>query len=224
MSLLASIEVILFTFGIKKTSATLTQLIYTASPLLTAFFSLLILHKSTNSHKLIGLLIGFIGTTFIIILPLFENEFRINSTFIGNLIIVCAMTFYTLYSVFSKKISVQFKPIQITAVFSFTTLILLFFLSLYEIIISTSWVDSLSLKSLLAVLYVGIFGTAIYYLLVQIIIKKSSPVTSNLILYLEPIAAIILANLFLSERLTAFIIIGGLLSFIGVWLTTREEI
>lgn len=223
LSLLASANVILFSFGIKHTSASIGQMIYTASPLLTALLSFFLLKEKFSRAKTLGLIIGFIGTLIIVLIPLFENNFKVNSQMSGNLIILTAMISFTLYSVISKKLTIDYKPIQITSIFAFTTFCLTGLLSLYDLKNSPEWWQEVSLKAIVSVAYVGILGTALYYLLMQIIIKKASPVISNLILYLQPIATIILSITFLDESLSLIFLAGSALSLVGVWKTTRSK-
>jgi drug/metabolite transporter, DME family len=133
------------------------------------------------------------------------------------------MTSFTLYSVLLKKTAAGYKPIQTTFVFALVAFILSAIFSVSDFINTPSWWLGVSVQSILSIIYVGIFGTALYYLLMQIIIKKASPVISNLILYLQPITAIILSVIFLGETLSLFFIIGAVLSFAGVLFVTQSK-
>ena len=82
------------------------------------------------------------------------------------------------------------------------------------------WTSHVTLPSLLGLLYIAIFGTAVYYLIYQYAIKKSSPVTATLTFYLSPIAGYLWAAVLLGEKLTSGLVFGAMLALIGVYFVT----
>jgi drug/metabolite transporter (DMT)-like permease len=81
-----------------------------------------------------------------------------------------------------------------------------------------------TMVSLVSTAYVGIIGSALWYLLYQYIIHHSSPLIASMILYLQPAATFVWAAFLLGEQLTPGFLIGAALAFIGVFFTMQTSI
>ncbi|MFA5937078.1 MAG: DMT family transporter [Candidatus Paceibacterota bacterium] len=215
LSLLASLNVILFSFGIKYTTANISQMIYTAVPIVSALLSFYYLKEKFGIIKIIGIIIGFLGTIMVILLPLISNYNR-ESTISGNLIIFMAMLSISLYWVLSKKFQSEYSPMEINNYFIFTTTFLLFFLSIFDFFNKPLWWNDVSNNAYLSLTFVAIFSTALCYLISQIIIKKATPVMASMVLYIQPFTTFIWAYYFLSEKLSSLFLVGVFLSLLGV--------
>jgi drug/metabolite transporter (DMT)-like permease len=215
LSLLASANVILFSFGIKYTTANISQMIYTAVPIVSALFSYYLLGERFGVRKILGIIVGFVGTIIVILLPLISNNGS-GGTIGGNLIIVLAMLSISLYLVLSKRFQSEYSPLQITNFFIFTTTFLLLFLSIVDLVKEPNWWQGVSVNAFLSLGFVAIFSTAIYYLIFQIIIKKSTPVVSSMTLFVQPFATFVWAYYFLSEKLSFLFLIGAVLALLGI--------
>lgn len=220
LSLLASANVVLFAFGIRLTTATISQMLYAVVPVIAGILSYFLLKEKIVSKKILGIFLGLLGVLTLILLPVFENTSNFHGSLIGNLIIMLAVFGFSIYTVLSKKLHKYYSPIFLTFVFAVTTTVILspFFI---KDIINSQWIYNLRLISILSTLYVGIFGGAVYYILYQYAIKHSTPVIASMTMYLQPIATFFWAFFLLSERLTPGIIIGSTLSIGGAWLVTR---
>ena len=86
-----------------------------------------------------------------------------------------------------------------------------------------NWPSLITLPSILSVIYVGIFGGGIYYLLYQFAIKHGSPLIASLTMFLQPAATYFWAAILLDEKLTWTILLGGLLTIAGAYLTTTAK-
>ncbi|QQG44439.1 MAG: DMT family transporter [Candidatus Roizmanbacteria bacterium] len=222
ISILASVNVTLFAFGIRLTSATVGQTLHTSIPIIAAVLSYFLLKEKITKKKSLGILVGFIGTSVIIFLPMMGNVNFLQSSLIGNIIIFIGAVSFSFYLVMSKKLHENFSPFYLTTIFVLTTIVIQFFLASTEFISNPQWLFKISMGGLLATLYVGVIGTFIYYLLYQYAIKHGSPIIASMTLYLQPAATFIWALLLLNERLTTGFIIGAILVFIGVWITSRS--
>jgi len=215
LSLLASINVILFAFGIKHTTANISQMIYTAVPIVSALLSFYYLKERFGVKKITGIVVGFAGTIIVVLLPLISNNCD-GGTIGGNLIITLAMLSISLYWVLSKRFQSQYSPLEINNYFIFTTTFLLLFLSIFDLFRAPNWWQGVSAHAYLALIFVAVLSTAVYYLISQIIVKRATPVMASMILYIQPLATFIWAYYFLSEKLSVLFLIGVLLSLLGV--------
>jgi len=215
LSLLASANVVLFAYGIKHTTANISQMIYTAVPIVSALLSFYYLKERFGVSKIIGIAVGFMGTIIVVLLPLISNN-NGGSTIGGNLTIFIAMLSISLYWVLSKKFHSEYSPLEINNYFIFTTTVLLFFLSIFDLFREPTWWQGVSANAYLALIFVAVLSTAIYYLISQIIIKRATPVMASMVLYVQPLATFVWAYYFLSEKLTVLFLVGVLLSLLGV--------
>lgn len=222
ISFLAMGNVVLFSFGIQRTSAGVAQALYTFSPILTIIFSALILRSNISRGKAIGVVVGFLGALVIGLLPLLENGTG-SATVTGNALIILAVVFVTLYTVYSKPLQRTYHPIEITTFFSLTTVAILFPLFLFDLRSHPFWWSNLSSEGVFGLVYTGVIGTALYYLLVQYIVKIAEPVLASMVLYIQPFAAIFWAYIFLRETISPLFLAGIALALTGVWLATRQN-
>jgi len=227
LSLLASANVILFAFGIKQTTANISQMIYTAVPIVSAVLSFYWLKEKFSLKKIIGIVVGFIGTIVVVLLPLISQH-EGSGTIGGNLIIVVAMLSISLYWVLSKRIQSQYSPQEINNYFIFTTTGLFLFLSIFDLFRTPTWWQGVSINAYLSLIFVAVFSTALYYLISQIIVKKSTPVMASMVLYIQPFTTFIWAYYFLAEKLSALFLVGVVLSLLGIGIynfsTQNKEI
>ncbi len=222
LSLLATANVTLFAFGVRLTTATVSQMLYAVVPVIAAIFSYFILREKLNSRKIIGIFLGLTGVLTLIILPILDKAIDFSGNFLGNLIVLTAVTCFTIYTVLSKKFHKYYSPLTITFIFSLTASAVLCPLFMKDYYANPNLFYSLNLSSIFSTFFVGIFGGAAYYLLYQYAIKHGSPVIASMTMYLQPTATFLWAFFLLSEKLTLGIIIGGILAIGGALMVTRK--
>lgn len=224
ISLLAALNPFLFFIGVKYTTAIIGQMIYTALPLITIILSYLFGQEIMTRKKILGVLIGLIGALIIVIHPAIEKGTNFaNSSIIGGSIILCAVISFALYSILIKKYQKDHSPLELNIYFMLTAITAQLFLLPIDLATGPAWWHTISTSGILGLLYVGIIGTGIYYLLIQYALKTSSPLATSTILYLQPLFAIIWAGILLGEKLTSSLILGGILAFIGIGIVLSKQ-
>jgi len=220
--LFSSINIILFSFGVRLTQASIGQMIYTVVPIIVVIFSSFVLKEKITLNRIIGIGIGFAGISLIIIIPLLE-KIDLKTGFLGNLLILFAAFSFSLYTIYSKKIQKDFSPLQISIVFFATTTIIGLVFGLPEIIFYEKTLPVFTNASIFSLFYVSVLGTGVYYLLNQYAIKYGNPLIASMTLYLQPATTLVWANLILGEQITWQIILGGILALIGAGLVSSKE-
>ncbi len=224
ISLLAALNPFLFFIGVKHTTAIMGQMVYTALPLITIIFSYWMGEETITRKKILGVLIGLIGALIIVVHPAIENGTNLtNSSMIGNIIILCAAISFSLYTVLIRKHQKDHSPLELNMYFMLTTITAQLFLLPIDLATAPAWWQTITNSGILGLLYVGIIGTGIYYLLIQYALKTSSPLAASTILYLQPLFTIIWAGILLGEKLTSSLILGGILAFIGIGLVMSRQ-
>jgi drug/metabolite transporter (DMT)-like permease len=224
ISLFAVVNVNFFVFGVSKTTASIAQMLYAAVPLIAGIFSYFLLKERIGPKKLLGILTGFVGVMIIILLPKLGNSNVFSGNIVGNLLVFIAVSSFALYSVISKRFQKTYSPMTLTAVFIFTTILTQLLVVPTEYRSNPDWWHGISFLSIFGLLYVGILGTGVYYLLYQHAIKRATPIVASMILYLQPIFTLIWAYFLLGEKVTFGFMMGSMMAFAGVWLVTNPKI
>jgi len=225
LSMLGGLNVPLYFLGIKLTTANSATLIYTIAPLATAFFSSLLIKEIHSFRKILGILIGFAGALFIIVLPLIEKNHSVTGDFTGNIFVVCAMLFWTLYSIGTRHLHInnKYSPVTMTSIYFFSTTFISFF---FAVIFQKQFIVPALFSPLYigTLFYSGIFITLITYFLYQWAIKRIGVTTASLKQYIELIVGVFLNTLFLGETISRGFIIGALFVILGLTIATGSKV
>ena len=221
LSLLASANVVLFAFGIRYTTVDTSAIIYSTVPIISAIFSYYLLGERFGVKKIIGIVTGFAGVSFVVLLPVISQDYHAGSLY-GNLIIVVAAVSISLYWVISKIFQSAYSAHEMNSYFIFTSVCILFFLSTFDLLQSQSWWTSVSWKAYVALAIVGVC-TALTYYVAQVVVKKVTPTLASMSMFLQPFATFILSFYFLSETLSLAFLFGTALSLLGIWIYTSSN-
>ena len=222
-SLFAALNISLYVFGIRLTGATMSQMIYSLTPVLTIVLSYFLLKEKMSLSKIGGIIFAFIGTIIITFLPIIEKSSALTGNLTGNLLILGGAISFSLYPVLSKQLQQRHSPFLLTSLFIFTTAIVHIPLAIIELFRYPQWWQTTSASAFGALSYVALFGTIFFYLLYQYGIKYGSPTVGSMILYLQPISVFIWSAPLLGEKLTTGLIIGGALTLTGAYLVTQAK-
>ena len=167
-------------------------------------------------NKLFSIIIGLTGVFFIFDINLFENFLFINylDLFAKSLVVLAAFG-YMLSNIIAYEKLHNIDSFTITT-FA-TTFGALFSLPFFVFDLSTSSFNFNS-NSLYAIIYLGIFPTAIAFQFRYYITKTSGPVFLSYVAYLIPAFAVIWGYILLSEKIGLYSIIGILLILFAVYL------
>lgn len=219
-----AINQLFFFNGIMITSPINAPIIMTTTPIIVLVLSMLILKESTTKLKVVGIILGTIGSVLFTILS--KNVGF--STGLGDVFILINAISYSLYLVLVKPLMAKYKPFTvITWVFTFG----LVYVSIWPYSwpeLSSVQFDNLSIDSGLRLVFVVLGVTFIPYLLTVFAMKKLSPSTSSTYIYFQPIFAASFIYLFYlvgledyTQDFTIAKVLCALLIFAGVYLVIR---
>ncbi|WP_070138088.1 DMT family transporter [Crocinitomix algicola] len=219
-----AINQLFFFNGIMITSPINAPIIMTTTPIIVLVLSMLILKESTTKLKVVGIVLGTIGSVLFTILS--KNVGF--STGLGDVFILINAISYSLYLVLVKPLMAKYKPFTvITWVFTFG----LIYVSIWPFSwpeLSSVQFDNLSIDSGLRLVFVVLGVTFIPYLLTVFAMKKLSPSTSSTYIYFQPIFAASFIYLFYlvgledyTQDFTIAKVLCALLIFAGVYLVIR---
>lgn len=222
-SLLSTANVMLFAYGIKKTTATIGQALYVGVPIVVLIFTYFFLKEKLTLKKVIGVIIGFIGVIIMIALPYIGMATVHKGDIIGNSIIFLGVILYSIYTGLSRRMQKKYSPIELTSYFFLTTAFVQLLFIPFELSKYGIWWNNLDTFIFIAFAYIILLSTIFYYFLYQYAIKKASPIVTSMIFYLQPAVAYAWSYFLLSEKLTLEFVVGTGLTLFGVWLTTSNK-
>lgn len=168
--------------------------------------------------KFVSISIGFIGVLFIFSTNSYGNLVEYNFIdLIAKFLVIIAAFGYMLSNIIAYEKLNQLDSFSITT-FA-TTFGAIFSIPFFLIDISfNNYNYTFNYNSILAVIYLGIFPTAIAFQFRYYITKTSGPVFLSYVAYLIPAFALIWGYILLSEKIGLNSLIGILLILIGVYL------
>ncbi|MFI5185633.1 MAG: DMT family transporter [Chitinophagales bacterium] len=205
------------TWGVEYISAGLAAIIAAIFPLWLVVISLFGSKSKISLQAVVGFIIGFAGVC--IIFYEHMHDF-LNSGFrLGIILSVIATWAWTFGTLYTKKQAVNFNP--------YFSLGLQMLISGFSLITFTKITgNSIPLavipwQSWAAISYLVIFGSIISFIAYLYALQNLSAEQTSIYAYINPIVAVLLGWLIFSEKLTAFIAIGGAVTLSGVYLINR---
>ena len=207
--------------GIQMANASIASiLVCLLSPILISLLSAKIFKEKLSKTQLIGITTASIGTATVILggTPNLET----NLTFLlGSLILLSTPILWTTYTLIGKNIMKKYNPFLIV---SYTTILGGLFLipfSLNEHSLQT--IFALTNQEWIAISYLSITCSFLGYFIWFHVMKQSSASATSSFLFAEPLITVIFAAIAIEEQITIFVIGGGLLILIGLYLVINKK-
>lgn len=185
---------------------------YGLSPLLTAMMAAVWLgDRSMTSLKVIGMLTGLVG-----LLVIFATAIELGPMAVyGMLAMFCGVVLANASTVWIKRLDARINPRAVTTGgvgIAFVAYMLTW------LVFDGNYPVQLPQRSLLAIVYVGVLGTGVVFMLFYFLLGRIALSRIALLGVLVPVLALILGNIFNSEPLTARIFLGTGLIVISIVL------
>jgi drug/metabolite transporter (DMT)-like permease len=217
MSLLGVIGYnILLYQALQYTSALNAALVNALNPGTIVVFSVILLGERLTKLNIIGFAVSLIGVLLILTHGHLTQILKVDYN-LGDLLMVGAILVWTFYSILGRK-TTDIPPISATTISVLIGIIIMLPFSLYQ------WVpmDHLSSKATIGILYMGLFPTVGSFVLWNLGVRQIGPSRSGIFLNLITVFTAII-SIILGEQITAIQIVGGLLVFVGVFLTSKKD-
>ena len=223
VSLTFMVNMTFFVLGIQFTSASASQMIYGATPILIVIIGMIFLKEKYSLGRIMGVIIGLLGIIMIFYFSVLERGLTISGSLRGNLLIGIAVVGWIAYMLITKKVLKIFSAIDTSSISIMLSLLLSAPFFVYEeFSINSNF--NFSTTAWLGIIFVGFFGTFITYILHQYALSRLSALTTSFTTYIQPISTAFLEIIFLKAKLTPGFLFGGLLVFSGVFLATTIEL
>ena len=167
--------------------------------------------------KIIGFLIGFLGTMVLIDINFILKDFNYDNI-LPKIACFGATVSYAIGSIIIKK-----SPKTSQLIFSSTSLIFATIIILPVLFLNRVIVEEIKIVSIIGIVFLGIFPTGMATVLKVYIIKNAGPSFLSLVNYQVPLWAIIFGFMFFNENLPKEILFGLFLIVIGLIITQSKS-
>ena len=201
-------------YGLTLVSATIGAVIISTIPLITPFGAYYLYREKLTRMNYIGLVISFAG----VVLVVLNKSGGLAANPLGILLMFVAVLSAVGYTLVVKRLADDYTPITLTAYQSLYGLIL--FIPLFLIFeVPDLDLSGVSNRSLLAVLYLGVFGSGICFIFMAIGIRELGASKANIFANLIPVVTAILSFLLLKEAMPLQKILGIFIVIVGLLMS-----
>ncbi len=201
-------------YGLTMVTATVGAVIISTIPLFVPFAAYLLFRERLTIMNRVGLVVSFAGVLMVIL----TKSQGLSAEPKGILLMFLAVFSAVGYSMIVKKLAVDYNPITITAFQSFYGLLM--FIPLFLINeLPVLDIGAASNTSLLSVIYMGVFGSGICFILMTIGIRELGAAKSHVFVNLIPVVTAILAYFLLKESMPVLKILGILVVITGLLMS-----
>lgn len=223
--------------GLQTSEASTTAWIVSTTPVFMALLGWLVLKEGLGLMKTLGIALAFVGVLLV------SSKGNITSISVGKfgapgdfLILISAIN-WAVFSILSRR-GLKAYPASLMMFYLmilgwiFTSI--LFFAGPALTNASTPFIHNflagpgfsdianLTPKGWMGILFLGVFCSGLAYIAWYDALQALSTAQTGVFLYIEPLVAVVVAAIVLSERITGISLIGGAIILFGVWLVNKE--
>jgi len=208
-----------FMFALAQTSikSSMAGMLNATTPLFTFIIGVIFYSLKTKIYKILGLLIGLIGT---FALLYFDSDISLSSSLLYPLLAIVATVFY---SINVNMVKFNLKDLDgltisiLTFVFVGPLSIIVFLFTDYSSVVQSNNF----LISSLSIFLLAIFSSGIALILFNILIKYTSTIFASTVTYLIPVVAI-LWGFFDGENILILQILSVVVIIAGIYLVNKD--
>ena len=190
----------------------LISVLFGISPIITSILTVILLKEHHFSlSKWLGMLVGIIGLILIFNIELSLNQDSIKGLFA----ILFAVFLHSLSAVLIKRTNANLSPLAMTAG---GLLVALLFYGITWLWLGESIPQFLSWRAILALIYLGLFGSVIGFILYYSLLKQIEATKVALITLITPITALLLGQSLNGEVIHPLMWIGTIVVLSGLAL------
>jgi drug/metabolite transporter (DMT)-like permease len=207
----------LFAIAQTQIDSSLSSVLNSLTPLNTLVFGTLFFRLQFDKKQILGIVIGFVGCTLLILNGAFQHP---NQNYFYAILIIIASICYAINVNLIKKYLSDLKPLSISAgnflVMFFPAVFLLYTSGFFDTV-PTNEVK----ESIIYILALGVVGTGIANIIFFKIVQMASPVFATSVTYLIPVVAFSWGFLD-NETITPIQFIGAFVILMGVYLSAKK--
>jgi drug/metabolite transporter (DMT)-like permease len=205
-----------------------TGMIYTTSseagimialiPIVVTILAAVILKEKTSIVQMAFVLLS-VGGVFFIILNRGSSD--VEGNLFGIFLLAVAVLAAAFYNIISRKLSLEFRPIEITYVMMGFGALIFNLIALYQRSFNLSgYFNILSeTRVLITIIYLGIFSSVVAFFMMNYTLSKINAAQAAVFANFTTVVSILAGVFIRNESFYSFQIIGAVLIIVGVWGT-----
>jgi drug/metabolite transporter (DMT)-like permease len=214
-----ALNMLTFFKGLSYTSPISASVIMVSTPIIVLILSAIIMKERMQKRKVFGIILGLIGTAFLILYG--KSVGNATNASLGNLLVFINAVSYGFYLITVRKLMDKYNA------FSFVKWIYLFgFLMIlpfgFNEFQAVNW-QIIPTEIYWKIGFVVLFSTFFTYLLNLLSMRELKPTTVAVFIYLQPVFATIFAISVGKDELSFVKIASAVLIFVGVYLVTQKK-
>ncbi len=214
-----ALNMLTFFKGLSFTSPISAAVIMVTTPIIVLTLSAIIMKERIKMRKIIGILLGLLGTGFLILYG--KSVGNASNAMLGNLLVFINAVSYGFYLILVKKLMDKYNAFTFVKwIYTFGFLMVIpFGWNEYQQI---QW-QQLPLTILWEIGFVVVFTTFFTYLFNLVSMRELKPTTVAVFIYLQPLFATVFAMALGKDQLTWVKVAAAVLIFVGVFLVTKKK-
>ncbi len=209
-----------FTVGLAYTTSGHSSMILAIGPILVLLLARAMKIEALTAAKIAGMALAFTGAVILAA----ENGFdlRRSPTLAGDLLTLVGTTSFTFYAVLSKRVASKYDSIEMNAVNVFASAAVLLPLAIFRAA-PFDW-RSVPWQGWMGLLYMAAISSVAAYTLFYWALRYMEASRVAAVNYFQPVGVILVAAIFLREVPTRYLLLGGVLILLGVYLAERGKV
>ena len=212
--------------GLTYTTTINSALIIATSPIFTALFGHLLGWEKISRFAVGGIAIAFSGVAVIITNGQFTEIFQ-SATLKGDLLLLSNAIVWSGFTLYGKTILQKYRPfVAMAYIHIFGTLFLIplaFIATPLAPLPLCSQIREITSATFIAALYLAGLCSVFAYYMWYVGVERIGAVRTAVFSYLNPFFAMLTGVWLLSEQLTPYTFLGGLLVILGVYTTNQHK-
>lgn len=205
---------LLLYWALKYTTPLNAALVNSINPAVIVFFSAFLLRERISLKNGIGLLISLLGVLLVLTKGQLQEVLHLTYNK-GDVLMIAAILVWTFYSIIGKKLK-DIPPISGTSIS-----VILGLITLLPFVLFSEFNYQLSNQAIIGILYIALFPSVGSFIFWNSSLRHINASQAGIYLNLIAVFTAIL-SLILGQTITLVQIVGGLLVFIGVYLSSQK--
>jgi drug/metabolite transporter (DMT)-like permease len=212
------IPLLLFPLAQQWIDSSVAGMVNGSMPLMTVGWTVLLARMLPGRNQAIGLVLGFVGIVAVSLPEIPLTGLGSRETLLGVSLAFIAAVLYGLAATLVTPLQQRYGSLPVLFRAQLAGIV---FVAPFALVGLRS--SRLEWPSLLAMLPLGVLGTALAFVAVATLIGRVGAPRGSVSIYLLPIVAIVLGVVFLGEQVHPLALLGTSLVLLGAWLTSRRE-
>ena len=206
--------------ALKYTLASNVSIIVASAPIITAILAhFFIKGERFGKNTALGFMIAFAG----VILVVFNGHFVLRLNPVGDALSLGAAVSWAIYSVILRTCVDKFNSVMLTRklmFYGFITALPIALIQGYRMPLEAFRKPDM----LFCIMFLGIIGSGICYVLWNKAISHLGVVTTNNYIYINPFVTLVAGGIFLKEPVTVMGVVGAMLIVSGVVISSKNKL